>query len=387
MKYIYLDNNATTEMRKEVLDAMIPYLSEHYGNPSSVHRPGRKTHAAIDEARASVRGLIAAERDDEIYFTSGGTESNNLAIKGVAHALRARGTHIITSSVEHYSVLNACKFLEGEGFRVTYVPVDRYGCVDPKQVTKAITDQTILISVIFANNEVGTIEPIGEIGCIAKERGIAFHTDAVQAAGKIPIDVARLNIDLLSVSAHKFYGPKGSGALYIKKKTSITPLSHGGHHERNMRAGTENVAGIVGLAVAAALANEKLAVDAEKTRRLRDLFEQGVLEKIPNVAVHGHPEKRLPNTSNISFRFVENESVILNLDIEGIAVSSGSACTSGSLETSHVLQSMGIPPDEAGSAVRFSLGRHTGEGEIQHLLNTLPGIIERLRDMSPSGRC
>ncbi len=383
MRKVYLDNNATTRMREEVLKAMLPFYKEIYGNASSVHQFGRAARRGIDDAREKVAALLGAESPEEIIFTSGGTESDNFAIKGVANALKSKGDHIITSSIEHHAVLNTCKFLEKEGCRVTYVNVDKDGIIDLEELKKAITDKTILITVMYANNETGTIEPVEEIGRIAKERGIYFHTDAVQAVGKIPFDVKKMGIDLLSMSGHKIYGPKGVGVIYIRKKTKITPLLHGGHHEMQKRAGTENVAGIVGLGEAARLAKKDTQEEASKLKGLRDYLYKRIISSISDVGLNGHPEKRLANTLNVGFRFLEGESIILSLDMEDVAVSTGSACTSGSLEPSHVLTAMGVDPAETQGSIRFSLGRDTTKEDMDYVLGVLPPIIKRLRAMSP----
>lgn len=383
MRKVYLDNNATTRMREEVLEAMLPFHKESYGNPSSVHEFGRAARKAIDEAREKVASLLGAASAEEIIFTSGGTEADNFALKGVADALRSKGNHIITSSIEHQAVLNTCKFLEKEGYKVTYLKVDEYGIADLNELKEAITDKTILITIMYANNEIGTIEPIKEIGKIAKEKGIYFHTDAVQAVGKIPFEAKDLDVDLLSMSGHKIYGPKGIGALYIRKKTKITPLLHGGHHEMNRRAGTENVAGIVGLGEAARLAKKEALEEAKKLTFLRDYLYNGIVSRIEDIRLNGHPEKRLPNTLNVGFKFLEGESIILNLDMEGVGVSTGSACTSGSLEPSHVLSAMGVDPAEIQGSVRFSLGRDNTKEDMDYVLSVLPPIIKRLRAMSP----
>jgi cysteine desulfurase len=369
-------------MREEVLEAMLPYMKETYGNASSIHQFGRPARKAVDEARAKVASLLGAASPEEVIFTSGGTESDNYAIKGVAHALKSRGNHIITSAIEHHAVLNACKFLEKEGCKVTYLGVDQYGMVDPDELKKAVTDKTILITVMYANNEVGTIEPIEQIGKIAKERGVYFHTDAVQAVGKLPFAAKDLNVDLLSMSAHKIYGPKGIGAIYIRKGTKITQQLHGGHHEMAKRAGTENVAGIVGLGRAAELAKKEIPEEA-KIKELRDHLYKGITSKIEDVKLNGHPEKRLPNTLNVSFTYLEGESIILNLDLEGVATSTGSACTSGTLEPSHVLSAMGVDPVNTQGSVRFSLGRYNTKEEMDYVISVLPPIIKRLRAMSP----
>ena len=383
MRKVYLDNNATTRMREEILEAMLPFYKENYGNPSSIYELGRSARRAIDDAREKVAALLGATSTEEIVFTSGGTEADNLAIKGVAHALKSKGNHIITSSIEHHAVLNVCKFLEKEGYKVTYVDVDKDGLINLEGLRNALTDKTILITVMYANNEIGTIEPIEEIANIAKEKGIYFHTDAVQAVGKIPFEVKNLNIDLLSMSGHKLYGPKGMGALYIRKRTSITPLLQGGHHEMQKRAGTENVAGIVGLGEAARLANIETTNEAKHLKEARDYLHNGITSKIKYVRLNGHPEKRLPNTLNVGFKFLEGESIILNLDMEGVSVSTGSACTSGSLEPSHVLTAMGVDPAETQGSIRFSLGRDNTKEDMNYVLEVLPPIIKRLRDMSP----
>jgi len=382
MRRVYLDHNATTPTHPEVVKAMLPYYEDVFGNASSIHQFGQQARMAIDEAREKVAEFIGA-KPEEIVFTSSGTESDNFAIKGVAYANEEKGRHIITSSIEHHAVLNTCKFLGKHGFKITYLPVDRYGVVNPDDVRKAITDDTILISIMHANNEVGTIEPIAEIGKIAKEKEIYFHTDAVQSIGKIPINVNELNIDLLSLSGHKLYGPKGIGVLYIRKGTRIQPLIHGGHHERNRRAGTENVPGIVGLGKAIEIAKLSMEKESIYLTNLRDRLYNGIKEKIDNIYLNGHPVNRLPNTLNLSFEFVEGESIILNLDMKGVAVSSGSACTSGSLEPSHVLKAMGVEPAIAQGSIRFSLGKDNTEEEIDYVIEILPEIIFRLREMSP----
>ncbi len=384
MEKIYLDNNATTRLSEEVLEAMLPYYKEIYGNASSMHAFGREARAAIDKARESVSKLIGAKEPKEVIFTSGGTESDNFAIKGVAYELKDKGKHIITSTIEHHAVLNTLKFLEEkEGFRVTYVDVDKNGLVDVQKIKDAVSPDTILISIMYANNEVGTIEPINEIGKFAGSKGILFHTDAVQACGKIPIDVVKDNIDLLSLSAHKIHGPKGVGALYIRKGVKLTKLFHGGHHEYNKRAGTENVAGIVGLGRASELALIGLEKENKYLTDLRDRLQKGIESLVPETKLNGHPTKRLPNTLNISFEYLEGESIILNLDLEGIAVATGSACTSGSLEPSHVLTAMGVSVQTSQGSIRFSLSKYNTEKDVEKVLKTLPPIISRLRAMSP----
>ncbi|MDN5277045.1 MAG: cysteine desulfurase [Clostridiales bacterium] len=381
-KRVYMDHAATTYTKQEVLEEMLPYFKEIYGNPSSVHGFGREARKAVDLARERTAAALNAS-PEEIYFTSGGTEADNWAIKGVAWANKERGNHIITTSIEHHAVLHTCQYLEKMGFEVTYLPVDSYGLVYPEQVKEAITDKTILISVMFANNEIGTIEPIKEIGQIARERGIYFHTDAVQAVGQIPVDVKEMNIDLLSLSAHKFYGPKGVGALYIRKGVKLHPFIHGGAQERNRRAGTENLPGIVGLGKAIELAVANLEESSKRLTAMRDRLISGVLNSIENVRLNGHPTKRLPGNANFSFEFIEGESLLLSLDMKGIAASSGSACTSGSLDPSHVLLAIGLPHEIAHGSLRLTLGDDNTDEDIDYVLEVLPDIVQRLREMSP----
>ncbi len=383
MKKVYLDNNATTRMREEVLEEMLPFLKENYGNASSVHAFGRVARKAVDDARVRVAGLIGAASPEEVIFTSGGTEADNYAIKGSVSALRQKGNHIITSVIEHHAVLNTCKFLEKEGVKVTYLNVDKDGLVDPAEVKKAITDKTVLVTIMYANNEVGSIEPIEEIARLVKEKGVYFHTDAVQAAGKIGFSAKGLGADLISISGHKIYGPKGIGALYVKKGTKITAQLHGGHHEMGKRAGTENVAGIAGFGKACELAKKELAGEIKELTGLREHLYKGIISKIESVRLNGHPEKRLPNTLNVGFKYLEGESIILSLDMEGVAVSTGSACTSGSLEPSHVLTAMGVDPADTQGSIRFSLGRDNTKEDMDFVIEVLPPIIKRLRDMSP----
>jgi cysteine desulfurase len=382
MKRIYLDYSATTPTHSEVVKAMLPYFTDVFGNPSSIHSYGQEAKGAIEEARVKVADLIGA-RGEEIVFTSGGTEADNFALKGVAFANESKGNHIITSSIEHHAVIETCKFLERRGFLVTCLPVDEYGLVDPGDVKKAITDKTILISVMQANNEMGTIEPIAEIGRIARDAGIYLHTDAVQTVGHIPVDVNELEVDLLSMSAHKLYGPKGVGALYIRKGTKLIPFMHGGDQERRRRASTENVPGIVGLGRAIELAQQEMGEEAERLTYLRGQLIKGLLERIDHTRLNGHPLKRLPNNVNVSVDFVEGESMLLNLDLEGICASTGSACSSSSLEPSHVLLALGLSPEQAHGSLRFSLGKWTGEEEIERVLEVLPRIVAKLRAMSP----
>ncbi|MCX5668400.1 MAG: cysteine desulfurase NifS [Candidatus Omnitrophica bacterium] len=382
MRRVYLDNNATTRMTEEVLEAMLPFYKDLYGNASSIHSFGRPARKAIDEARAHVSELLGTNSPELVIFTSGGYEYDNFAIFGVAQALKAKGDHIITTAIEHHAVLNTCKSLEKEGYKVTYLGVDKYGVINLEELKKAITDKTVLITIMYANNETGTIEPVIEIGEIAKKRGVCFHTDAVQAAGKLDFEVKAMNIDLLSMSGHKIYGPKGVGAIYIKKGTKITPQLLGGHHEMGKRAGTENVAGIVGLGEAARLAKRDIP-DEGRIKGLRDYLYKGITSDIEDIHLNVHPEKRLPNTLNVSFTYLEGESIILNLDMEGIAVSTGSACTAGTLEPSHVLSAMGLDPVNTQGSVRFSLGRDNTKEDMDYVIGVLPPIIKRLRAMSP----
>jgi cysteine desulfurase len=383
MKKIYMDHNATTPLDPQVLETMLPYYKEVFGNASSIHEFGRLARKGVDEARAKVASLLGTKNPDEIVFTGGGTEADNSAVKGAADALKSKGNHIITSPIEHHAVLNPCKILEKNGYKVTYLPVDKFGIVNLDELKKSITDKTILISVMYANNEVGTIEPIEEIANIARQKGVLFHTDAVQAVGKVAIDVSRLGVDLLSLSAHKLYGPKGVGALYVRKGVKITPLLQGGYHEKNRRAGTENVAGIAGLGKVSELTAKNMKEETGYVKSLRDRLEKGILTNIKHTYLNGHPEKRLCNTTNISFEYLEGESIILNLDMEGVGVSTGSACTSGSLEPSHVLTAMGIDPVRTQGSIRFSLGKGNTTEDIDYVIKILPPIIERLRKMSP----
>jgi cysteine desulfurase len=382
MKRVYLDYAATTPVDPQVVEAMLPYYTEMYGNPSSVHSCGQEVREGVEEARRKVASLLGAHHD-EIVFTSGGTEANNLALKGVAAALKHKGNHIISNALEHHSVAETCKYLGESGLKVTYLPVDKYGRVDPDDVRKAITSQTILISIMHANNEVGTLQPITEIARIAKQAGVYMHTDAVQTAGHIPIDVREIVVDLLSMSAHKLYGPKGMGALYIRKGTSIVPLLHGGGQEQGLRSSTENVPGIIGLGKAVELAMKEMPGEMLRQSRMRDALIANLQKEMRDTYLNGHPEERLPNNVNISIYGIEGESILLNLDLEGICVSTGSACSSTSLEPSHVLLSMGVPPDYARCSLRITLGRWTTQGEIDRLLQVLPPVVARLRAMSP----
>jgi cysteine desulfurase len=382
MRRIYLDHAATTPTHPDVVKAMLPFFTDAFGNPSSVYSYGQEAKRAAEEARAKTAAFIGA-RSEEIAFTSGGTEADNLALKGVAHANGHKGNHVITTSIEHHAAMEVCKFLGKRGFTITYLPVDEYGMVDPDDVRSNITAKTILISIIHANNEVGTIEPISEIGKIAKEAEVCFHTDAVQTVGHIPTNVDTLNADLLSISAHKFYGPKGVGALYVRKGTRLVSLMHGGEQEKMRRAGTENVPAIVGLGKAVEVAGQEMEREAERLAGLRDKLIKGLLEKIDHIRLNGHPTIRLPNNVNLSVDFVEGESMLLNLDLEGICASTGSACSSASLEPSHVLLALGLSPEQAHGSLRFTLGRGNSEEDIERVLDVLPGIVAKLRAMSP----
>jgi cysteine desulfurase len=379
---IYLDHAATTPVRKEVVEAMLPYFSEKYGNPSSIYSIGRDSKKAIEESREKVAKAIGAE-PREIFFTGSGTEADNWAIKGVAYANRQKGKHIITTAIEHHAVLHTCQYLESDGFEVTYLPVDADGLVSPEQVRAAIRPDTILITIMFANNEIGTIQPIAEIGRIAKEKGVYFHTDAVQAMGNVPINVNEMNIDLLSMSSHKFYGPKGAGALYVRKGVKLSSFIHGGAQERGRRASTENVPAIVGLATALEIAVENMEQYNKKLIALRDRTIKEIEEKIPFVKLNGHREKRLPGNVNFSFEFIEGESLLLMLDMKGIAASSGSACTSGSLDPSHVLLAIGLPHEIAHGSLRLTFGEDNTDADVDYLMEVLPAIVSRLREMSP----
>ena len=378
---IYLDYNSTTPIDPRVVETMLPYYREHYANPSSIHRAGQLVRRAVEEARERVGQTFNVDAK-EVYFTSGGTESDNLAIKGVGFAQDKR-KKIITSSIEHHAVLTACEYMAKFGYEIVKVPVDEFGIIDLEYLEDVCDENTLIVSIMHANNEVGTIEPIAEAAKITHNHGAIFHTDAVQTAGKIPIDVKRMGIDMLSLSGHKFYGPKGVGLLIARKGIRFDPLSHGGHHERKKRAGTENVPGIIGLTRALELAISEMAEEEKRVRRLRDKLWEGVSGQVDDLKLNGHPEKRLVNTLNFSVRYVEGESLLLNLDLHGICVSSGSACTSGSLEPSHVLLAMGIPHEIAHGSLRFSLGRFTTEEEIDKVIEIFPGIVKKLRAISP----
>lgn len=382
---IYLDHASTTPLRPEVLEAMLPFLGEHFGNPSSLHHFGRRPQEALEHARGAVAGLIGA-RPEEVFFTSGATEANNWALKGVVQAARVRPAHVITSQIEHYSVLHAAKTLQRAGARLTLLPVDRFGFVAPQAVAEAIAEDTALISLTHASNEIGTIEPITEIARIARARKVPLHVDATQTAGTIPVDVAALGVDLLTLTAHQFYGPKGAGALYIRKGTRLLPLLEGGLQESGRRAGTENVAGIVGLGRAAELAAGELQARGERLARLRDRLREGLEARVPDLVFTGHPTQRLPGHVSFCVRYVEGESVLLMLDAKGVCAASGSSCTSRALKSSHVLEAIGIEPGLANGSVMFSLGEGNGEEDVDYVLEVLPPIIERLRAMSPLGR-
>lgn len=382
MKNVYMDYAATTFVKPEVLDEMMPFFTEKYGNPSSFYGISRETKMAIDKARGRVAKALNCDQS-EVYFTGGGSEADNWAIKGIASAHRRKGNHIITTKVEHHAVLHTCEYLEKQGFEVTYLNVDKEGFIDLEELKNAITDNTILVSIMFANNEIGTIQPIKEIGEICRERKVFFHTDAVQAVGNIPIDVKEMNIDLLSLAGHKIYGPKGIGALYIRKGVRIDNLIHGGGQERARRAGTENTASIVGLGKAIELATDNLKEHNERLTVLRDKLIDGLL-KVPHTRLNGpRGDKRLPGNANITFEFIEGESILLSLDFEGVCASSGSACTSGSLDPSHVLLAIGLPHELAHGSLRLTLGDGSTEEDVDYVLEVVPPIIERLRNMSP----
>lgn len=379
---IYMDNAATTRTAPEVVQAMLPYFSEHYGNPSAIYSLGSANRKAINEARRTIAAILGAKQE-EIYFTAGGSEADNWALKAAAEAYGSKGKHIITTGIEHHAVLHACEYLERQGFEVTYLGVDRDGLVDPEELRVAIRPDTILISVMFANNEIGTMEPVGEIGAIAREHGILFHTDAVQAFGQVPIDVDELHIDMLSASGHKFNGPKGVGFLYVRTGVKLRSFIHGGAQERNRRAGTENVPGIVGLGVAAARAAETMGERAAKETAVRDHLIRRIEAEIPYCRLNGHRTKRLPGNVNFSFRFIEGESVLIMLDMKGICGSSGSACTSGALDPSHVLLAVGLKHEEAHGSLRLSLSDENTLEEADIVVEELKGIVAKLRNMSP----
>ncbi len=382
MGRIYLDNNATTPVRPEVVEALAGMLKGCYGNPSTLYCVGHEAHVEMERARDIMAGILGCNRE-EVIFTSGGTESDNIAVLGAARANRKKGNHIITTKIEHHAVLNPCKALEKEGWQVTYLPVDEYGMVNPADVERSITSGTTLISIMHANNEVGTIQPIAEIGKMAKARKITFHTDAVQSFGKLSVNVNELGADLLSASSHKIYGPKGVGLLYVRKGTKILPIMFGGHQERSLRPGTENVPGIVGFGRAAELMAAEGPAEEARLLKLRDRLWEGIKAKVPHVKLNGHPAMRLAGTLNVIFEYVEGESIILSLDEHGICAASGSACTSDALEPSHVLAAMGVPPEKSHGALRMSFGRENTEEDVDKVLEALPKVVEKLRSFSP----
>ncbi len=382
MKHIYLDNNATTSMRPEVLEAMTPYFLDSYGNASSIHWYGQEAKAAIDDARSQVAQLIGAQAT-EVVFLSGGTEADNFAIRGIVESQKSKGRHIITSQIEHHAVMNTCKELEKQDCEVTWLPLGRDGMLEAGQVRDAIRDDTILITIMHANNEIGTIQPVEQIGLIAEEAGVYFHSDGVQATGKIPLDVKALKVGLYSMSAHKLHGPKGVGALYVARGTPLKPMMTGGGHERNRRSGTENVAGIVGFGAAARLAREGLADRMVRIGEMRDDMEDRLKAAMSHIHINGEDAPRLPNTSNIMVDYAEGEGMVISLDLKGVAVSTGSACSSGSMEPSHVLTAIGKTPDEGFGSLRISLSDLTTQGDVDYLVEVLPGIVDRLRKLSP----
>lgn len=382
MRTVYLDNNATTPIHPDVARAVQPFLREFFGNPSSLHFAGRSVKAPYEKAREQIAALVGANVG-EIVITSCGSESNNHAIKGVAYASGGKKGHIITSRVEHPAVLNVCRYLETKGFTVTYLPVDAFGLVDPDDVKRSIRKDTILISIMYANNETGTIMPVADIARIARDSGVIFHSDMVQAMGKVNIDLSSLGVDLASFSGHKVYAPKGVGALYVREGLEIDNLIHGGHQESGRRAGTENIMGIVALGAACDIAGKEIKEDLERIEGLRRRLLEGILERVEDVRLNGHPTERLPNTLNLSFEFIESESLLVSLDMKGVAVSSGSACSSGSTEPSHVLLAMGIPGNLCQSSLRLSLGRENTEDDVDYALDVIPGVVARLREMSP----
>ncbi|MDA8122691.1 MAG: cysteine desulfurase family protein [Deltaproteobacteria bacterium] len=384
MRKVYLDHNATTPVHPDVREAVAPFLSELFGNPSSIHWAGRDVRKPVEDARQEIAAFFGCQ-PLEIVFASSGTESDNLAIKGIAFRKENAGKHIVTSTVEHPAVINTCRFLESQGFRVTYAPVNRQGIVEPESVRKAITKDTILVSVMYANNETGCVMPIEEIGAIARESGVLMHTDAVQATGKIPVDWKSLPVDLLTFSGHKINALKGAGGLIVRKGVEIEAVLHGGHQERGRRGGTENVVGIVAMGKAFSLLRAGMEQEVRETRRLRDKFENALFGRIPELVLNGHPARRLPNTVNISFRFVEGEALLLNLDMLGIACSSGSACTSGSIEGSPILMAMGTDPVDAQGALRFSLGMGNTDADVEYAVDAIEAVVEKLRAMSPLG--
>jgi len=382
-KRIYMDHTAGKPVDPRVMEAMLPYLKSFYGNPSSVHSFGQEARQAIDETRTKVAELINAERKESIIFTSGATESNNMAIKGVAYRNKDRGTHIITSSIEHMSVLNPCKFLMTKGFKVTFLPVDQYGFVNLRSLEKELTSETILVSIMYANGEIGTIQPIKKISQIVHGKNAYLHVDAAAANGQVPIDVNDDGIDLLTISSNDMYGPRGVGALYIRKGTRLKPSIHGGGQERGLRSGTENLPGIVGFGTAAEIAKKEMPTESERLKKLRDKLIKGLLDTIPHSFLNGHPTKRLPNNAAVRYSFIEGESILLDLDLKGVAASSGSACTAKTLEPSHVLRAIGLKHEEAHGSLLFTLGKQNTEEEVDYVIRIMPDIVKRLREMSP----
>jgi cysteine desulfurase len=382
MRRVYFDHNATTPVDPEVLVAMLPFFSEEFGNASSIHSAGQRARAAVERARESVAALLGA-RPADVTFTSGGTESDNLAIFGVVAAAGGERKHVITSRIEHSAVLNTCQALERQGVDVTYLPVSAEGLLDPAEVRRALRPETVLITIMHANNELGCVQPLEEIGRIAAEADVYFHTDAVQSAGKVPIDVEKFGLDLLAISGHKLYAPKGVGALYVRPGTRMKPILFGGHHERDRRPGTENVAGIVGLGKAAELASQRLAEDSARISALRDRLEQGLLAAVPHARVNGSRSQRTPNTSNVTFSYVEGEALVIALDLKGLACSTGAACSSGAVEPSHVLTAIGLPPEAARASLRFSLGHANTTEDVDLALTIIPAAVEHLRELSP----
>jgi len=378
-----MDHTAGMPVDSRVFETMLPYLSEKYGNPSSLHSWGSEVREALEDARAKIVDLVGAKRPEEIFFTSGGTESNNIAVKGVAHRNKDRGNHIITTTIEHMSVINPCKALSKEGFNITYVPVDKYGVVDVQRLEREITDRTILVSVMYANGEIGTIQPIKQIGEIVHGKGVALHVDAVAAAGQVPINVDKENIDLMTISSNDMSGPRGAGALYVRTGTRIQPIIQGGGQERGLRSGTENIPAIVGMGKAAEIAGTEMEAEGDRLRRLRDRLIKGMLERVPSSFLNGHPSQRLPNNANVRFSYIEGESLILSLDLLGVACSSGSACTSKTLEPSHVLLAIGLKHEEAHGSLLFTLGKQNSEEDINYVVNAMPDIVKRLRAISP----
>lgn len=383
MRRIYMDHSAGMPVDQRVIEAMMPYFSQQYGNPSSPHSWGNEVRKAMENARAKVAALIGAKKTEEVFFTSGGTESNNLAIKGVVYRNKDKGNHIVTTTIEHMSIMNSCKSLTKDGFNVSHVPVDKYGVVDISSLEKSISDKTVLVSVMYANGEIGTIQPIKEIAKIVHSKGALLHVDAVAATGQVPIDVENENIDLMSVSSNDMYGPRGVGALYVKTGTRIQPITHGGGQERGLRSGTENIAAIVGMGEASEIAKKEMSEEAERLSDLRDKLVKGTLESVPRSFLNGHPTQRLPNNANIRFSYIEGESLILSLDMIGVACSSGSACTSKTLEPSHVLLAIGLRHEEAHGSLLFTLGKQNAEEDVDYVVSALPDIVKRLRSISP----